>query len=105
MAPLFGGFPFIPDDEGYLTFRLPYLGGDGTMSWIDLESDYGDIVHATLLEPEKYNGQQIEAISCIARLEDLVTMFERGLSYHPIHCECIADKPHSNEEEIQICWV
>lgn len=78
MAALFGGFPFIPDDEGYLTLQLPKLGGVGNMSWVGIERDYGDIVHAVLLEPEVYDKKQIEAISSVASLEEFVNTFEKG---------------------------
>lgn len=80
MASLFGGFPFVVDEEGYRTLRLPLLGGEGArMSFVGLGSDYGDIVHAALLEPESYNGQQIEAISCVATLDELVAAYEKGM--------------------------
>ncbi|KAJ4155639.1 hypothetical protein LMH87_000875 [Akanthomyces muscarius] len=76
-AESFGGFPFFPDADGYLTLQLPSLGGAGNMSWVGIERDYGDIVHAALLEPETHDKKQIEAISCVASLEDLVATFEK----------------------------
>ncbi|OAR01088.1 hypothetical protein LLEC1_05615 [Akanthomyces lecanii] len=76
-AESLGGFPFYPDADGYLTLQLPMLGGTGNMSWVGLEHDYGDIVHAALLEPETYDKKQIEAISRVASLEDFVATFEK----------------------------
>ncbi len=78
MAAHYGGFPFIQDAEGYLTLQLPFMGGDGNMSWVGVEHDYGDIVHAVLLEPETYDKKQIEAISSVASLENFVATFEKG---------------------------
>ncbi|KAJ3492895.1 hypothetical protein NLG97_g5074 [Lecanicillium saksenae] len=77
MAAHFGGFPFIPDADGYLTLQLPTLGGKGEMSWVDVGRDYGDIVHAVLLSPETYDKQQVEAISCVASLERFVDGFAK----------------------------
>lgn len=91
MAALFGGFPFIPDDEGYLTLMLPFVGGTGNMSWIGIERDYGDIVHAVLLEPEAFDKTQVDAISSINTLEDLVTKFEKGENEIPIEFDYLAN--------------
>ena len=77
-AESFGGFPFFPDADGYLTLQLPSLGGAGNMSWVGIERDYGDIVHAVLLDPQTHDKKQIEAISCVASLEDFVATFEKG---------------------------
>ncbi|KAJ6785460.1 hypothetical protein PWT90_01170 [Aphanocladium album] len=76
-AELFGGFPYHPDAEGYLTLQLPTLGGTGDMSWVDIERDYGDIVHAVLLSPETYDKKQVEAVSRVASLETFVATFEK----------------------------
>ena len=53
----FGGFPFHPDEEGYLTFRVPRWGPDN--SWIGVADDFGDIVHGVFLDPENFNGKMV----------------------------------------------
>ena len=36
VAPVFGGFPHFPDEEGYLTFRVPYWGGEEHVPWLSI---------------------------------------------------------------------
>ncbi|KAH7208089.1 hypothetical protein BKA60DRAFT_611152 [Fusarium oxysporum] len=60
---LFGGFPFLTDEEGYVTLRFPRWGGNEEMPVVSIEHDYGDIVNGVFQEPEKYHGQLIQGIS------------------------------------------
>lgn len=78
MVEIFGGFPSVPDADGFLTLKFPTIGGSGKMSWIGIERDYGDIVHAVLLAPEVYDKKQVEAISCVASFDEMVATFETG---------------------------
>lgn len=78
MAPFCGGFPFIQDDEGYLTLRFPRWGGTDEIPFVSIAEDFGDFVHGVLLAPEKYHGKFIQAMSISAKPEELVTAFEKG---------------------------
>ena len=78
VAPIFGGFPFIPSDDGTLVFRAPLWGGKEDVPFIAIADDYGDIVHGVLLEPERWNGKLVQGVSDIASLEHVVRAFERG---------------------------
>ncbi len=78
MAPLFGGFPFFPDGDDLLTLHLPRWGGPGLVNFVGVENDFGDIVHGILLEPATYDGQQIQAVSQLATLDELVDVFQKG---------------------------
>lgn len=77
LAPLFGGFPFSPDEEGYLTLKCPRWGGNEEIPFISIGDDYGDIVHGVFLSPEDYNGQLIQAISQSATATQLVEAFQK----------------------------
>lgn len=78
MAPFCGGFPFNQDDEGYLILRLPRWGGTNEILFVSITEDFGDIIHGVLLNPEKYHGKFIQAISVGAKPEELVAVFEKG---------------------------
>lgn len=80
-APVFGGFPYFPDDEGYLTFRVPNWGGDNLVPFVSIEEDYGDIVHGIFLDPERLDGHVVHGISDICGFEELVADFELGLFF------------------------
>ncbi|CAI6096893.1 unnamed protein product [Clonostachys chloroleuca] len=77
LAPLFGGFPFSPDEEGYLTLKCPRWGGNEEIPFISIGDDYGDIVHGIFLSPEDYNGQLIQAVSQSATATQLVEAFQK----------------------------
>lgn len=82
-----GGFPTTPDEDGYLTLRMPRMGGNDEIPFIAMEADYGDLVHAVLLEPESYNGQLIQAISQLGKPEKLVSTFQKRAYSFPDEAE------------------
>ena len=75
-AELFGGFPLMSDSDGYLTYRLPYYGGNGEVPFVDISHDFGDVVHGMLLDPERWNGRIIHAISEMVTQQDVCQIFE-----------------------------
>lgn len=75
---LMGGFPFTADADGYLSLRLPRIGGDDKLPFIAMKDDYGDLVHGVLLQPETYNGRLIQAASEMAKPDELVAKFQRS---------------------------
>ncbi|EAW25743.1 NmrA/HSCARG family protein [Aspergillus fischeri NRRL 181] len=77
IAPVFGGFPFIPDAEGYLTLVAPKWGGKEDVPFISMSDDFGDIVQGMFLDPIAVNGQVIHGCSDICSFEDLVSTFEK----------------------------
>ncbi|KAF3037458.1 hypothetical protein E8E12_001371 [Didymella heteroderae] len=77
LAPVFGGFPFIPSEDGTLIFRSPKWGGKEDVPFISISDDYGDIVHGIFLDPEKWNGKLVQAVSDIRSWEDSIQAFER----------------------------
>jgi hypothetical protein len=83
LAPIFGGFPFQADEEGYYTLRAPRWGGNEEINFIAIGDDFGDLVHGVFLDPEKYNGQLVQGMSESATAEQLVQAFEAGKSDHP----------------------
>lgn len=78
MAPIFGGFPYIPSEDGAYVLRMPRWGGKEDVPFISIREDYGDIVHGILLEPEKWDGKLVQGVSDIKSLDEVVTAFERG---------------------------
>lgn len=78
LAPLFGGFPFQADEEGYYTLRVPRWGGNEHINFIAVGDDYGDLVHGVFLNPEKHNGQLVQGMSESATATQLVEAFEKG---------------------------
>ncbi|PFH58066.1 hypothetical protein XA68_14219 [Ophiocordyceps unilateralis] len=75
-APIFGGFPYFPDDDGYLTFRVPNWGGSNEVPFVSIGDDYGDIVHGIFLDPERYDGRVIHGASFMIPFDQLVAAFE-----------------------------
>jgi hypothetical protein len=80
LAPVFGGFPYFPDEEGFLTLSTPRWGTETDMpvGWIAVEEDFGDIVHGVLLAPEKYNGKVIPALSDAKSFAEVTSVFQDG---------------------------
>ncbi|KAF2258880.1 NAD(P)-binding protein [Lojkania enalia] len=78
MAPIFGGFPFNPCDDGTLVFRSPRWGGKEDVPFINIGRDFGDIVHGVLLEPDRWAGKLVQGVSDIQSLADMVGMFEKA---------------------------
>ncbi|KAE8350015.1 hypothetical protein BDV28DRAFT_49572 [Aspergillus coremiiformis] len=75
VAPVFGGFPHFLDDEGYLTFRVPYWGGDEHVPWLSISDDFGDIVQGIFLDPGRWNGRFVQGVSDICSFEQMVADF------------------------------
>jgi hypothetical protein len=80
IAPIFGGFPYVADSEGYLTFRVPYWGGKENVPWISISDDYGDIVQGIFLDPSRWNGHVVHGCSDIRSFDKVVSDFEKGMS-------------------------
>ncbi|KAJ4355711.1 uncharacterized protein N0V89_003731 [Didymosphaeria variabile] len=59
LAPILGGFPFVPAEDGTLVFRAPKWGGKEDVPFISIGDDYGDIVHA--VSDIKSFGQMTQA--------------------------------------------
>ncbi|RDA85304.1 hypothetical protein CP532_5916 [Ophiocordyceps camponoti-leonardi (nom. inval.)] len=72
VAPIFGGFPYLPDEEGYLTFRVPNWGGTNEVPFVSVGQDYGDIVQGIFLDPGRYSGRVIQATGKKARFAPLL---------------------------------
>jgi hypothetical protein len=77
VAPVLGGFPFVPDEEGYLTLHIPRWGGNDEIPFISIGDDYGDLVHGIFLDPSKHNGRLTQGISSSSKPEQLVSDFEK----------------------------
>lgn len=74
----FGGFPLTKDQEGYLTYVSPRLGGEGLVPWLAVREDMGDMVLALFLEPEAWKGKTVQLFSDGVRFEEVVATFEKG---------------------------
>lgn len=75
---ILGGFPLIPDEEGYLTLCVPRWGSTPEQVPLTAVSeDYGDIVHGVLLEPAQYNHKLVQAVSDIKSFEGITETFTR----------------------------
>lgn len=85
LAPVFGGFPYIPSEDGALVFRSPGWGGKEEVPFIAIADDYGDIVHGIFLDPERWNGKLVQGVSEIRSFKEAVQDFERGLYYRLVH--------------------
>lgn len=102
IAPAFGGFPFFPDDEGYLSYKVPHWGGDNRVPYLSITDDYGDIVHGVFLDPTRWKGQVIQAMSDMITFDELAANFEESKQldilllffFLPI-CETRANQPQS----------
>ncbi|KAJ5903850.1 hypothetical protein N7504_006233 [Penicillium tannophilum] len=77
-APIFGGFPHFPNDEGRLVFRTPYWGGKEDVPWLSISDDFGDIVQGALLDPETWNGHFIHALSNVRSFKELTEDFQEA---------------------------
>jgi hypothetical protein len=87
LAPVFGGFPYIPSEDGTLVFRSPKWGGKEDVPFISISDDYGDIVHGIFLEPTKWNGKLVQAVSDIKSWGQAVMAFEQGNRNCVIPCQ------------------
>lgn len=77
MAKLHQGFPYYPDEEGFLSLHLPKWGNDRGAPFIAIADDFGDLVHGILLEPERWSGRSIQGVSEIQSLPQLVQTFSQ----------------------------
>lgn len=82
-AGIFGGFPLVKDDEGFLTYRIPIWGGYEDTPWISVTDDLGDIVHGIFLNPDRWNGRLVQANGDIASFGDIIAKFTKGSSPTP----------------------
>ncbi|GKZ25466.1 hypothetical protein AbraIFM66951_003331 [Aspergillus brasiliensis] len=74
-AACFGGFPLNEDEEGYLTFTSPRLGGPGEVPWIAVAEDFGDQIHGLFLDPAPYHGRTVQLFSDAVPLEVVTQTF------------------------------
>ncbi|KAJ5746497.1 hypothetical protein N7520_011679 [Penicillium odoratum] len=81
-APVFGGFPHFPDDEGIRTFRVPYWGGEERVPFLSVVEDWGDVVQGIFLDPTRWNGHFVHGISTICSFDQLVQDFQQATG-HP----------------------
>ncbi|KAJ5134867.1 hypothetical protein N7448_000110 [Penicillium atrosanguineum] len=75
-APVFGGFPHFPDEEGFLTFRVPYWGGEENVPWLSISDDFGDIVQGIFLDPMRWDGHFVHGVSHICSFDRVVADFQ-----------------------------
>ena len=75
IAPIFGGFPHLPDSEEYLTFVAPKWGGKEDVPFISVADDLGDIVHGMFLDPVRWNGSVVHGCSDICSFDDIASVF------------------------------
>ncbi|KAJ5986946.1 hypothetical protein N7451_011311 [Penicillium sp. IBT 35674x] len=80
-APIFGGFPHFPNDEGRLVFRTPHWGGKEDVPWLSISDDFGDIVQGALLDPETWNGHFIHALSNVRSFKELTEDFQEATAW------------------------
>ena len=89
LAGLFGGFPFFPDAEGFLTLRTPQWGADGPMPvpWVAVREDFGDIVHGVLLDPHRYHATAVPVVSDPRSYPEVTEIYQSGL-FSLVSCIC-----------------
>ncbi|KAJ5904766.1 hscarg dehydrogenase [Penicillium subrubescens] len=75
MAKVHQGFPYFPDADGYLNLVMPKWGNDSGAPFIAIEDDFGDLVHGIMLDPMRWNGKIIQAVSDIQSLPRFVQIF------------------------------
>lgn len=73
-----GGFPLLPDNEGYITFRSPPIKGEGKMQTLSIDDDFGEMVHGMLLDPARWNHQTIQCLSDAFTYPELMEHFTEG---------------------------
>ncbi|PYI02726.1 NAD(P)-binding protein [Aspergillus sclerotiicarbonarius CBS 121057] len=77
-ADLFGGFPLIPDSDGYLTYKTPLWGGKEDFPWISMTDDFGDLVHGVFLNPGRWNRRVVQGVSEVVSSGRLVEEFVKA---------------------------
>ncbi|KAH7349164.1 hypothetical protein BKA66DRAFT_516541 [Pyrenochaeta sp. MPI-SDFR-AT-0127] len=78
VGKVFGGFPFIPSEDGTYVFRVPKWGGKEDVPFLAVGDDFGDIVHALFLDPKEWDGRIAQGLSQIATFDEAVKAFENG---------------------------
>ncbi|KFY64058.1 hypothetical protein V496_03491 [Pseudogymnoascus sp. VKM F-4515 (FW-2607)] len=78
VGKVFGGFPFIPSEDGTYVFRVPKWGGKEDVPFLAVADDFGDIVHGIFLEPEKWDGRVAQGVSQIGTFDEAVKAFEKA---------------------------
>ncbi|KAL5113689.1 hypothetical protein ACEQ8H_008442 [Pleosporales sp. CAS-2024a] len=76
-AKAFGEFPYFPQEDGTLLYRVPKWGGKERVPFVAIADDFGDIVHGVFLEPETWNRKFIQGVSDIRSFAAAVQSFER----------------------------
>lgn len=79
IAPIFGGFPYVEDAEGFLTFHVPYWGGEENVPFVSIAEDFGDIVQGIFLQPQRWNGHVVHGLSDIRSFDQIVGDFAKGM--------------------------
>ena len=104
VAPVFGGFPHFPDEEGYLTLRVPHWGGDNRVPFLGVQDDFGDIVQGIFLDPSRYNEHVVHGASQMRTFDQLAADFEDGRWYSvSASCKVLAcSRVHSDRKEVSI---
>ncbi|KAJ5192827.1 hypothetical protein N7449_008969 [Penicillium cf. viridicatum] len=99
----FGGFPWNEDAEGFLTLRMPPLGGNEEVPWICIDEDFGDLVHGIFLNPVRWNKRTVQAVGDILSYGNLTSTFAevtkrkaRWISYYDL-ADMPADRPYLQE--------
>ncbi|KAL4966503.1 NmrA/HSCARG family protein [Aspergillus stella-maris] len=104
-AAAFGGFPMKPDEEGYMTFTSPRVGGEGTVQTVSVADDFGEMVHALFLNPSKWHGCTVPLMSDAFLYEDMVAAFTEvaGKKARYIPMESYEDFPtHGNSVLVEL---
>ncbi|RHZ66405.1 hypothetical protein CDV55_103991 [Aspergillus turcosus] len=98
----FGGFPWTEDEQGYLTFKSPLIGGNERVPWISVEDDFGDLVHGIFLNPLRWNKRTVQAAADIVSFSDIVAAFvsvtRRKARFIPLTC---SEFPDLDREEMK----
>lgn len=59
---------------------MPEIGESGEVPWVDITHDFGDIVQGIFLDPERWDGAYVQAISEVQSLKGMAEAFEKGKS-------------------------
>lgn len=66
---------------------MPEIGESGEVPWVDMTHDFGDLVQGIFLDPGRWDGAYVQAISELQSLEGMAEAFEKGKSWTP-HALC-----------------
>ncbi|KAI8670466.1 NmrA domain-containing protein [Fusarium keratoplasticum] len=74
----FGGLAKKPDEEGFLSLKVPPMGNDPeVVPWTAVEHDYGDAVLGVFIDPEPWADKTVWAISDPRSFQDLVDAYNK----------------------------